>query len=88
MSKYRKRSELARFLGAPPEEIDRMMEEDGLPHLRLPGKTKPAIRFRLRDVWAWLKKWNKGCDLKSFSEFVKEFDEAQGRETAPAASAE
>lgn len=77
MSRYRKRSELARFLGSPPEEIDRMIEEDGLPYLRIPGKHKPAIRFRLRDVWKWLQKWNKGCDLKGYADFEREFDEAQ-----------
>lgn len=78
MSALRKRSELARFLGSAPEEIDRMIEEDGLPHLRLPGARKPAIRFQLRDVWNWLKKWNRGCDLGSFQEFQQSFDEAQG----------
>lgn len=82
MSKLRKRSELARYLGTPPEEIDRMIEEDGLPCLRLPGARKPAIRFRLRDVHRWLQKWNKGCDLKNYAEFVLEFEEAQPGDTA------
>lgn len=78
MSKgLRKRSELARYLGKPPEEIDRMTEEDGLPHMRLPGSSRPSNRYRLRDVWEWLQKWNRGCDLKDFSEFEREFDEAQ-----------
>lgn len=80
MQKLLKRSDLARYLGKPPEEIDRMMEEDNLTHLRLPGKNKPSIRFRLRDVWMWLQKWNKGCDLKSFAEFAREFEEAQADE--------
>lgn len=82
MSKLRKRSELARYLGTPPEEIDRMIEEDGLPCLRLPGARKPAIRFRLRDVHRWLQKWNRGCDLKSYAEFLVEFEEAQPGENA------
>lgn len=56
-----------------------MMEEDGLPHLRMPGKHKPSVRFRLRDVWRWVQKWNQGCDLKSFEDFEREFEEAQGR---------
>jgi hypothetical protein len=83
MSKYRKRSELARFLAVPPEEIDRMMEEDGLPHRRLPGKNKPAIRFRLPSVWEWLKKWTPpGVKLESYAEFERDFEAAQGREPA------
>ena len=78
MSKLRKRSELARYLGKPPAEIDRMVEVNGLPYLRLPGESKPAMRFRLRDVFQWLQKWNRGCDLKSFADFEREFEEAQG----------
>ena len=79
MSGLRKRSEIARYLGKPPEEVDRMMKEDGLPYLRLPGKEKPAPRFRLRDFHRWLLKWNRGCDL-NFAEFEQEFDEAQARQ--------
>jgi hypothetical protein len=82
MSKYRKRSELARFLSVPPEEINRMMEEDNLPHRRLPGKNKPTIRFRLYDVWEWLKKWTPGGKIESYADFVREFDEAQQIEVA------
>ena len=82
MSGLRKRSELARYLGTRPEEIDRMMEEDNLPHRRLPGKTKPAIRFRLYDVWEWLKKWTPGGKIESYADFVRDFDEAQERKAA------
>lgn len=89
MSKYRKRSELARFLAVPPEEIDRMMAEDGLPHRRLPGRNKPAIRFRLREVWDWLKKWAPPeVKVESFRDFEREFEEAQSREAAQVPSAE
>lgn len=37
-SRLRKKSELARFLGTPPDEIARLMDEAELPH----------VRFRLR----------------------------------------
>lgn len=77
MSGLRKKSEIARYLGKPPEEVERMMDEDGLPYVRLPGKEKPAPRFRLRDFHRWLQKWNRGCELKDFSEFEREFEEAQ-----------
>lgn len=80
MSRYRKRSELARFLSVPPEEIDRMIEEDGLPHRKLPGKNKPAVRLRLRDVWEWLKKCTPGGKVEPYADFVRDFEEAQGRE--------
>lgn len=77
MSALRKKSEVARYLSVPPEEVDRMMEEDGLPHRRVPGKNKPAIRFRLLDVYQWLKKYCKGAQPESYAEFEREFAAAQ-----------
>ena len=77
MSRLRKKSELVRYLGKPAEEVDRMMEEDKLPHMNLPGMQRPSPRFRLRDVHRWLMQYSKGCDLKDFAEFEREFDAAQ-----------
>ena len=79
MSGLRKKSEIARYLGKPPEEIDRMIEEDGLPYMRLPGPQKPAPRFRLRDFHRWLGKYSQGCELRDFAEFEREFEEAQAQ---------
>lgn len=76
MSGLRKKSEIARYLGKPPAEVERMMDEDGLPYVRLPGKEKPSSRFRLRDFHGWLLKWNRGCAWKDFAEFEREFEEA------------
>ena len=57
-----KRAEVARFLGKDTSEIDRMIEQDGMPHLSLPGPTKPSVRFFLRDLHEWLTKFNRGCE--------------------------
>jgi hypothetical protein len=80
MRGLRKKSEIARYLGKPAEEVDRMMDENDLPYVRLPGLKKPSPRFRLRDFHKWLQQWNRGCELKSFAEFEREFEEAQGLE--------
>lgn len=77
MSRLRKKSEIARYLGKPPEEVQRLMDDDGLPYVRLPGTDKPAPRFRLLDFHRWLQKWNRGCDFKDFREFEQEFNAAQ-----------
>lgn len=68
---------MARYLGKDAGEIDRMMEEDGLPFVQLPGPTKPVPRFRLRDVHAWLARKVVGAEPMPFGEFVQEFEEAQ-----------
>ena len=54
-----------------------MMDVDALPYVRLPGPQKPAPRFRLRDFHRWLLKWNRGCEMKDFAEFEREFEAAQ-----------
>ena len=72
----RKTAEVGRYLGKDAEEIARMIEEDGLPYVRLPGPSKPTTRFRLTDVFAWLKKYDRGGSM-TLEEFVREFDAAQ-----------
>jgi hypothetical protein len=74
----RKAAELGRFLGKQADEIERMMVEDGLPHVRLPGRTKPSVRFHLRDVHAWLVRYAPGSVLGDYAEFARAFEEAQG----------
>ena len=73
----RKAVELARFFGKPPDEIERMMAEDGLPKVRLPGKNKPSVRFYLPDVHAWLVGYAPGSVLTDYKEFLRAFEEAQ-----------
>lgn len=55
-----KRAEVARFLGKDAVEIDRMIAQDGMPHMSLPGPTKPSVRFFLPDLHSWLAKFNCG----------------------------
>ena len=75
--KMRKAAELGRFLAKPADEIERMMVEDGLPHVRLPGRSKPSVRFVLKDVHAWLVRYAPGSVLGDFEEFVRAFEGAQ-----------
>jgi hypothetical protein len=73
----RKAAEIGRFLGKPAEEIERMMAEDGLPNVRLPGRTKPSVRFHLPDVHAWLVRYAPGSVLADYREFARAFEDAQ-----------
>jgi hypothetical protein len=76
--RMRKVAEVGRFLGKQPDEIVRMMVEDGLPHVRLPGRSKPSVRFVLKDVHAWLVRYAPGSVLADYEEFVRAFEGAQG----------
>jgi hypothetical protein len=55
-----KREAVARFMGTDSREIDRMIEEDDLPHQRFPGKGKPSIRIFLPDFHAWTLRYSRG----------------------------
>lgn len=72
----RKTKEVARYLGKDTQEIARLVDEDGLPCVRLPGPQRPSIRFRLADVFAWLRQYQRGGAM-TLEDFVREFDEAQ-----------
>jgi hypothetical protein len=84
VSRMVKRAEVARFLGKDAAEIDRMIEQDGMPHMQLPGPTKPSVRFFLPDLHGWLAKFNRGCaGFSRLEEFERAFCEAQGRVKSP-----
>ncbi len=78
--RLRKAAELRRFLGKDHAEILRMMDEDGLPYVDMPGKGKPSPRFFLPDVHNWLCLYAKGdcAGVMDFASFVRAFEEAQG----------
>ena len=77
MSWMVKRAEVARFLGKDAAEIDRMIEQDGMPHMELPGKTKPSVRFYLPDLHGWLMNFNRGgAGFPRLEEFEKAFRKA------------
>lgn len=63
-------ADLALWMRVPREEVERMVEEDGMPCLRLPGDARPKIKFAPRHLWEWLnetatKRWMKIEDLIS-----------------------
>ena len=69
-----RRADMARFLGCEPEEVERMANEDNLPHVKMPGATRPSYRFFLPDVHGWLVKYAKGpCSLADYGKFRESF---------------
>ena len=81
-------AEISRFLGQGAEEVRDMLTLDGLPHAKVPGKTKPSIRVALRDLHAFLmRRWQGETRLKDYEVFRGAFWGSQGQ-TVPAAGAE
>ena len=80
MTAMAKRSEVARFLGVDPAEVSRLIEQDHLPVVRIPGPARPGCRIYLPDLHAWLLGLRKDgpCEaLKDYARFRREFDAAR-----------
>lgn len=79
MSEMVKRVSIARFMGKPAAEVERMTEEDNLPYVRVPGRRKPGKRFFLPDFHRWLVGRCVGemGQLRNYTEFKRAFFAAQ-----------
>jgi ABC-type taurine transport system substrate-binding protein len=77
-------AEISRFLGQDAGEVRDMLELDGLPHAKVPGKTKPGVRVALRDLHGFmLKRWQGETVLRDYAVFCDAFWNSQrGKEAA------
>ena len=48
------REEVAAFFGKKVEDVKRMIAEDGLPVVVMPGKTRGRSKFSALQLWRWL----------------------------------
>ncbi len=67
------REAVGRFLGCEGTEVDRMIEMDELPFVKIPGECRPRIRIFLPDFHAWLAKRTGGSALKDYETFLREW---------------
>lgn len=74
-----KRAAIIRFLEKDADEVDRMIREDGLPVVEIPGPNKPGVRIFLPDFHEWLKAYAKGSSgkVKDYAEFLRAFHACQ-----------
>jgi len=68
-------AEVARYLAVEPEDVQRMIRSDKLPHLKIPKATRVVHRIPLRDLHAWLRLRSGGTALESYAEFLTDFDQ-------------
>lgn len=80
-----KRADLARFFGKSKEEIDRMIEQDGLPAVDLPGPKAEGKRLFLPDVHRWLmRRLPDGSALMRYQVFKRAVEDCQPKRRAAA----
>jgi hypothetical protein len=51
---YASAAVISRFLGVEPEELRRMIDQDGLPAQEIPGPTRRVLRILPRALYEWL----------------------------------
>jgi hypothetical protein len=67
------REAVGRFLGCEGTEVDRMIEMDALPVVRIPGEKRPRLRIFLPDFHEWLAKRTQGGRLRDYETFLNEW---------------
>ena len=74
-----KRAAVARFLGVEPEQVQEMLDLDGLPFVSIPGKKRPGVRIFLPAFHEWMvKRGRNGSErLADYEVFKRAFFSAQ-----------
>ena len=86
MSEVVRRADVGRFLRVDPEDVQRMVDLDNLPHTKVPGEKRPMIRIFLPDFHAWLAARSRlSPKLANYDEFKRAFFEAQPKRARAAA---
>lgn len=66
-------TEVAGYLRVRPDDVLRMVEEDGLPVIELPGKTRPLKKFSAMALHKWLVRHSKGEPV-GLDDFLREIE--------------
>lgn len=66
---------MAEWLGKKPDQVELMVEEDGLPAIPVTGRKRDVLRFALRGVHKWLRKISRNEPL-TLDELQEELDDA------------
>jgi excisionase family DNA binding protein len=75
-------AEIARYFGTRSQEITRMIQDDGLPVVKLPGEKKPVRKITLHGLHAWMSQRHDGVAFMSVEALAAEIEAAQAAEQA------
>lgn len=70
-------AEVARYLGTRPQEVARMIRDDGLPVVELPGAQKLVRKVTLHGLHGWLAARHSGTAFMSVDQLAAEVAAAQ-----------
>jgi hypothetical protein len=70
-------AEIARYFGSRPQEVARMIKDDGLPVVKLPGEKKPVRKITLHGLHAWMSQRHDGVAFMSVEALAAEIEAAQ-----------
>ncbi|HRJ11407.1 MAG TPA: hypothetical protein PK490_12310 [Prosthecobacter sp.] len=63
---------VARYMGKRPQEVARLIDEDGLPAVELPGPKRPVRKIALHGLHKWLAERAVGGAFMSVTELARE----------------
>lgn len=75
-------AEVARYFGSRPQEVARMIAEDGLPVVTLPGASRPVKKITLHGLHGWLAERHSGTAFMSVEDLAAEIEAAQSDTTS------
>ena len=70
-------AQIARYFGSRPQEVARMIKEDGLPAVELPGERKLVKKITLHGLHAWLSARHSGTSFMAVEQRAAEIEAAQ-----------
>lgn len=70
-------AQIARYFGSRPQEVARMIAEDGLPVVTLPGAARPVRKITLHGLHGWLSARHSGTAFMAVDELAAEIEAAQ-----------
>jgi len=73
-------AQIARYFGSRPQEVARMIREDGLPAVELPGEKQTVKKITLHGLHGWMAKKHSGTAFMSVEELAAEIAAANGEE--------
>lgn len=74
-------AEIARYFGSRPQDVARMIEEDGLPACSMPGAKKPVTKVTLHGLHGWMAGRHSGGAFMTVEELAAEIAAANVAET-------
>lgn len=75
-------AQIARYFGSRPQEVARMIKEDGLPSVELPGANRLVKKITLHGLHGWLAERHSGAAFMTVDQLAAEIEAAQSDSTS------